>query len=129
MGNTQAAAKECANVRMPCAGVRVETLEAGNGVAPQRGQRVGIAYEGVNAAGKPVGGKGFFPYGMNQVDKCIDESVGAMTVGETARVTCTPDQFYGPLSELYKKQNVEQGVSTYQMKLVRVKACINVDGC
>jgi len=83
-------------------GVNVETLKPGDGhTYPKSGQTVVVHYTGVLTDGKKFDsskdrGKPFkFRIGQGQVIKGWDEGVAKMSVGETAKLTCTPDYAYG----------------------------------
>ena len=128
MGNTQVYAKESFSGRVPASGVYVETLKVGDGENyPLKGVRAGVKYEGTLENGQKFGGNGFFPVGMGGVDKCLDESIMSMSLGETARVQCTPDAYYKPVSDLYPAH--QQNVKTFNLHLHSLKSCNAVDGC
>uniref|UniRef100_A0A7S3D4X2 peptidylprolyl isomerase n=1 Tax=Palpitomonas bilix TaxID=652834 RepID=A0A7S3D4X2_9EUKA len=83
-------------------GVTVETITAGEGDTPRNGQTVTVHYVGTLTNGNKFDssrdrGQPFqFVIGMGQVIKGWDEGVAKMRVGETAKLTCTPDYAYGP---------------------------------
>ena len=130
MGNTQAYANEPKSIRIPADGVKVATLSPGDGSTfPLRGQRARVVYEGTTPEGKPYAGKGYFPVGMGGIDKCLDESVRSMTVGETAQVTCSPAAHYQPLAEVYAKQGIPHATKTFNIRLMGIHSCNSVDGC
>lgn len=83
-------------------GVTKETIKAGDGVTfPQRGQRVHVHYTGTLTNGKKFDssrdrGQPFsFTIGRGEVIRGWDEGVAQMSVGEQAKLTCTPDFAYG----------------------------------
>jgi len=83
-------------------GVDVETITAGDGKSfPQKGQTVVVHYTGTLTNGKKFDssrdrGKQFeFKIGLGQVIKGWDEGVAKMSVGQRAKLTCTPDYAYG----------------------------------
>mmetsp|Transcript_24961 Transcript_24961/g.36647 ORF Transcript_24961/g.36647 Transcript_24961/m.36647 type:complete len:114 (-) Transcript_24961:385-726(-) len=81
-------------------------LKIGNGVLPKRGQNVTVHCTGFGKdrdltkkfwSTKDPGQEPFtFAVGMGQVIKGWDESVIAMSIGEMAKIHCTPDYAYGP---------------------------------
>lgn len=83
-------------------GVTVETITPGDGKSfPQTGQTVSVHYVGTLANGKQFDssrdrGKHFeFKLGLGQVIKGWDEGVAQMSIGQRAKLTCTPDYAYG----------------------------------
>merc|ERR1740131_78320 len=83
-------------------GVQVETITAGSGgPTPRDGQNVEVHYTGTLTNGKKFDssrdrGQPFkFTIGMGQVIKGWDEGVSQMTVGQRAKLTCSPDYAYG----------------------------------
>ncbi|XP_008332742.1 peptidyl-prolyl cis-trans isomerase FKBP1A-like [Cynoglossus semilaevis] len=83
-------------------GVEVETLRPGDGKTfPKRGQRVQVHYEGRLTNGKMFDtsrsrGQPFvFKIGYGEVIRGWDEGVAKMSVGERAKLTCSPDFAYG----------------------------------
>ncbi|XP_035491565.1 peptidyl-prolyl cis-trans isomerase FKBP1A [Scophthalmus maximus] len=83
-------------------GVHVETLKPGDGRSfPQKGCDVQVHYVGRLTNGEKFDssrdrGKPFnFKIGQNQVIRGWDEGVAQMSVGQVARLTCTPDYAYG----------------------------------
>lgn len=83
-------------------GVTVERLCNGDGrTFPKRGQKVCVHYEGFLTCGKKFDSsrdrnKPFcFIIGKNEVIRGWEEGVSQMSVGEKARLTCTPDYAYG----------------------------------
>merc|ERR1711970_664472 len=83
-------------------GVEVETIKPGNGGAtPKKGQTVQVHYIGTLTNGTEFDssrkrGKPFsFKIGAGEVIRGWDEGVAQMTVGETAKLTCSPDYAYG----------------------------------
>lgn len=84
-------------------GVTVKTMKPGDGVTfPKRGQTVVVEYTGfltngqkfdsTRDRGKPLR----FQIGLGAVIKGWDEGIVRMSVGETSRLTITPDYAYGP---------------------------------
>ncbi|XP_070831077.1 uncharacterized protein [Chaetodon trifascialis] len=83
-------------------GVEVETLRPGDGKTfPQKGQNVTVHYVGTLTNGQPFDssrkrGEPFkFKIGAGQVIRAWDEGVAQMSVGELAKLTCSPDYAYG----------------------------------
>lgn len=83
-------------------GVEVETLKAGdNTTFPQRGQTVSVHYTGrltdgtVFDSSRTRGTPFQFTLGLGQVIRGWDEGVAQMSVGQQARLTCSPDYAYG----------------------------------
>ncbi|CAJ1072729.1 peptidyl-prolyl cis-trans isomerase FKBP1A-like [Xyrichtys novacula] len=83
-------------------GVEVETLVPGDGrTFPQRGQTVTVHYVGTLTNGKKFDSSRDrtepfqFKIGCGEVIKGWDEGVARMSVGEKARLTCSPDYAYG----------------------------------
>ncbi|XP_076601786.1 uncharacterized protein LOC143329668 [Chaetodon auriga] len=83
-------------------GVEVETLRPGDGKTfPAKGQNVTVHYVGTLTNGKPFDssrkrGEPFnFKIGAGQVIRAWDEGVAQMSVGELAKLTCSPDYAYG----------------------------------
>mmetsp|Transcript_63774 Transcript_63774/g.75470 ORF Transcript_63774/g.75470 Transcript_63774/m.75470 type:complete len:113 (-) Transcript_63774:285-623(-) len=81
-------------------------LRQGNGQLPRRGQKVTVHCTGYGKNGdlgvpfwstKDPGQEPFtFAVGLGQVIKGWDESVIGMSIGEVARIHCSPDYGYGP---------------------------------
>jgi FKBP-type peptidyl-prolyl cis-trans isomerase len=83
-------------------GVDVETIKPGDGVTfPKTGQTVIVHYTGTLTNGKKFDsskdrGKPFeFAIGKGQVIRGWDEGVAKMSVGQVAKLTCSPDYAYG----------------------------------
>ncbi|KAG6611895.1 peptidyl-prolyl isomerase FKBP12 [Phytophthora cinnamomi] len=86
-------------------GVSKEILAEGNGPTPTKGASVTVHCTGYGKdrdlqqkfwSTKDPGQKPFtFSVGLGQVIKGWDEGVLGMKLGETARLTCTPDYAYG----------------------------------
>jgi FK506-binding protein 1 len=83
-------------------GVDVETIKPGDGVTfPKTGQKVVVHYTGTLTNGKKFDsskdrGKPFeFNIGKGQVIRGWDEGVAQMSVGQVAKLTCSPDYAYG----------------------------------
>lgn len=86
-------------------GFTKEILRAGNGVKPKRGQSVTVHCTGYGKnrdlnvkfwSTKDPGQQPFtFQVGMGNVIKGWDESVIDMSIGEIARIHCSPDYAYG----------------------------------
>ena len=84
-------------------GVDIETLKPGDGVTfPKPGQTVTAHYTGTLMDGSKFDsskdrGRPFqFVIGQGQVIKGWDEGMMQMSVGQHAKLTCTPDYAYGP---------------------------------
>ncbi|XP_063815206.1 peptidyl-prolyl cis-trans isomerase FKBP1A isoform X2 [Pseudophryne corroboree] len=83
-------------------GVTVESVCPGDGQTfPKKGQKVVVHYVGYLENGKKFDSsrdrnKPFsFYIGRNEVIRGWDEGVAQMSVGQKARLTCTPDYAYG----------------------------------
>jgi len=83
-------------------GVDVETIKEGDGKTfPKKGQTVEVHYTGTLPDGKKFDssrdrGKPFtFKLGKGDVIKGWDEGVAQLSVGERAKLTCSPDYAYG----------------------------------
>ncbi|XP_030838869.1 peptidyl-prolyl cis-trans isomerase FKBP1A [Strongylocentrotus purpuratus] len=83
-------------------GVDVNTYQDGDSSTyPKKGQTVSVHYTGTLTNGKKFDsskdrGKPFqFKIGTGQVIKAWDEGVMKMSVGEKAKLTCSPDYAYG----------------------------------
>lgn len=83
-------------------GVQVDTIRPGDGVNfPAKGQNVFVHYVGTLTDGKKFDssrdrGEPFkFKIGHGQVIRAWDEGVAQMSVGQLARLTCSPDYAYG----------------------------------
>ena len=83
-------------------GVTVETVAPGDGKTfPTKGQTVVVHYTGTLTNGNKFDSsrdrnKPFkFKIGVGQVIKGWDEGVAQMSVGQRAKLTCTPDYGYG----------------------------------
>eukprot|EP01117_Protostelium_nocturnum_P009281 TRINITY_DN3324_c0_g1_i1.p1 TRINITY_DN3324_c0_g1~~TRINITY_DN3324_c0_g1_i1.p1 ORF type:complete len:151 (-),score=44.12 TRINITY_DN3324_c0_g1_i1:141-593(-) len=83
-------------------GVEVETVSPGDGKTfPKKGDSVSIHYTGTLLDGSKFDssrdrGKPFeCKIGVGQVIKGWDEGVVQLSVGQRARLTCTPDYAYG----------------------------------
>uniref|UniRef100_A0A7S0G2E1 peptidylprolyl isomerase n=1 Tax=Rhodosorus marinus TaxID=101924 RepID=A0A7S0G2E1_9RHOD len=84
-------------------GVDIETIKPGDGVTfPSAGQKVSVHYVGTLTDGtkfdssRDRGSQFQFVIGMGQVIKGWDEGVMKMSVGQVAKLTCSPDYAYGP---------------------------------
>jgi FK506-binding protein 1 len=84
-------------------GVDIETLTAGDGTTfPQRGQTVVVHYTGTLTDGTKFDSSRDrndpfqFRIGVGQVIRGWDDGVAQMSVGQRARLTCSPDFAYGP---------------------------------
>ncbi|CAH1773056.1 unnamed protein product [Owenia fusiformis] len=84
-------------------GVEREIITPGNGdTKPKQGQTVEVHYTGTLPDGTKFDSsrdrkKVFtFEVGKGQVIKGWDEGVAQMSVGERAKLTCSPDYAYGP---------------------------------
>ena len=83
-------------------GVEVEVIKPGDGSSyPTKGQTVQVHYVGTLTNGKEFDssrsrGKPFeFTLGVGQGIKAWDEGVAKMSLGERAKLICTPDYAYG----------------------------------
>ncbi|KAM6919307.1 peptidyl-prolyl cis-trans isomerase FKBP1A-like [Xenentodon cancila] len=83
-------------------GVDVETLRPGDGKTfPRKGQTVTVHYVGTLTNGKKFDssrdrGEPFqFKLGAGEVIRAWDEGVAQMSVGQLAKLTCSPDYAYG----------------------------------
>ncbi|KAM8850747.1 peptidyl-prolyl cis-trans isomerase FKBP1A-like [Spinachia spinachia] len=83
-------------------GVEVETIRPGDGRSyPKKGQKVSVHYVGTLTNGKKFDssrdrGQAFkFNLGHGDVIRAWDEGVAQMSIGEVARLTCSPDYAYG----------------------------------
>lgn len=82
-------------------GVDVETIKDGTGEYPKKGQKVIVHYTGTLTNGKKFDsskdrGKPFeFTLGQGEVIRGWDEGVAQMKIGQTAKLTCSPDYAYG----------------------------------
>ncbi|KAK2725328.1 hypothetical protein QYM36_001693 [Artemia franciscana] len=83
-------------------GVKVETFLAGDGVTfPKTGQKVVVHYTGTLDNGKVFDssrtrGQPFkFTLGMGEVIRGWDEGVAQLSLGQRAKLICTPDYAYG----------------------------------
>ncbi|KAG8447229.1 hypothetical protein GDO86_014624 [Hymenochirus boettgeri] len=83
-------------------GVRVETITEGDGrTFPKKGQTVVVHYVGMLEDGKTFDSsrdrnKPFkFKIGRQEVIRGWEEGVAQMSVGQRARLTCSPDFAYG----------------------------------
>eukprot|EP01035_Chromulina_nebulosa_P020767 gene20767-26927_t len=80
-------------------------IQQGNGVNPVKGDKVTVHCTGYGKNGdlnvkfwstKDPGQKPFtFQIGLGQVIKGWDEGVASMSIGEIARLKCSPDYAYG----------------------------------
>ncbi|MCB9754945.1 MAG: FKBP-type peptidyl-prolyl cis-trans isomerase [Myxococcales bacterium] len=84
-------------------GVEIETLTPGDGQTfPRTGQTVVVHYTGTLTDGKKFDssrdrGQPFrFVIGRGQVIRGWDEGVAKLSVGQRAKLTCSPDYAYGP---------------------------------
>ncbi|GMH38467.1 hypothetical protein BSKO_06351 [Bryopsis sp. KO-2023] len=84
-------------------GVIKTTIKPGDGTTfPQRGQTVKVHYTGTLADGSKFdssrdrGSHFVFQIGVGKVIKGWDEGVLQMSVGERAKLECSPDYAYGP---------------------------------
>jgi FKBP-type peptidyl-prolyl cis-trans isomerase FkpA len=94
-------AKEPGMQKLP-SGVMVKVLTKGTGEQPKPTDTVSVNYKGTLTDGKEFdssykrGKPAEFP--LNGVIKCWTEGVGAMKVGEKAKLVCPSDLAYGPAS-------------------------------
>ncbi|CAM9575420.1 peptidyl-prolyl cis-trans isomerase FKBP1A [Petromyzon marinus] len=85
-------------------GVQVETITPGDGQTfPKKGQTVVVHYTGTLEDGKKFDSsrdrdKPFkFKIGKQEVIRGWEEGVAQMSVGQRARLTCSPDFAYGAI--------------------------------
>lgn len=83
-------------------GVQVDTLKPGDGrTFPKRGHNVKVHYVGTLTNGSKFdssrdrGSPFEFQIGLGQVIRAWDEGVMQMSLGQVARLTCSPDYAYG----------------------------------
>ncbi|KAJ8033529.1 Peptidyl-prolyl cis-trans isomerase FKBP1A [Holothuria leucospilota] len=83
-------------------GVEVESISDGDGATmPKKGQVVVVHYTGTLTNGKKFDssrdrGKPFkFRLGAGEVIRGWDEGVAQMSLGQRAKLTCSPDYAYG----------------------------------
>ncbi|OSX69405.1 hypothetical protein BU14_1546s0001 [Porphyra umbilicalis] len=82
-------------------GVKVETITPGNGRTPPSGATVKVHYTGTLTNGNTFDssrdrGEPFsFEIGQGRVIRAWDEGVAQMSVGQRAKLTCSPDYAYG----------------------------------
>ncbi|XP_044077013.1 peptidyl-prolyl cis-trans isomerase FKBP1A-like [Siniperca chuatsi] len=83
-------------------GVEVETIKSGDGQTfPKNGQNVIVHYVGTLTNGKQFDssrdrGQPFkFKIGAGEVIRAWDEGVAQMSIGQVAKLTCSPDYAYG----------------------------------
>ncbi|KAF6020776.1 hypothetical protein EB796_020932 [Bugula neritina] len=84
-------------------GVDIEPISSGDGVTfPKSGQTVSVHYTGTLTNGTKFDssrdrGRPFeFKIGAGQVIRGWDEGVAQLSVGQRAKLTCSPDYAYGP---------------------------------
>ncbi|KAI7849539.1 FK506-binding protein 1 [Circinella umbellata] len=84
-------------------GVQIETTQAGDGANfPKPGDTVSMHYTGTLTNGQKFdssrdrGSPFVCKIGVGQLIKGWDEGVPQMSVGQRAKLTCTPDYAYGP---------------------------------
>ncbi|KAI9484413.1 fk506-binding protein 2 [Zychaea mexicana] len=84
-------------------GVDIETTQAGDGQNfPKPGQTVSMHYTGTLTNGQKFdssrdrGSPFVCQIGVGKLIKGWDEGVPQMSVGQRAKLTCTPDYAYGP---------------------------------
>ncbi|KAM4557188.1 peptidyl-prolyl cis-trans isomerase FKBP1A-like [Fundulus diaphanus] len=83
-------------------GVEVETIRPGDGKTfPLRGKTVSVHYVGTLTNGKKFdssrdrGEPFMFKLGAGEVIRGWDEGVAQMSLGQLAKLTCSPDYAYG----------------------------------
>ncbi|XP_073481406.1 peptidyl-prolyl cis-trans isomerase FKBP1B [Aquarana catesbeiana] len=84
-------------------GVEIETITPGDGrTFPKKGQTCVVHYTGMLQNGKKFDSsrdrnKPFkFRLGRQEVIKGWDDGIAQMSLGQRAKLTCTPDVAYGP---------------------------------
>ncbi|KAK0133948.1 Peptidyl-prolyl cis-trans isomerase FKBP1A [Merluccius polli] len=84
-------------------GVEIETIKPGDGQTfPKKGQTAVVHYTGTLTNGTTFDSSRNrdspfkFKIGYGEVIRGWDEGVAQMSVGQQARLTCTPDFAYGP---------------------------------
>uniref|UniRef100_A0A7N5ZTT1 peptidylprolyl isomerase n=1 Tax=Anabas testudineus TaxID=64144 RepID=A0A7N5ZTT1_ANATE len=89
-------------------GVEVETISPGDGrTFPKKGQTCVVHYIGNSLSLLLLNGKKFdssrdrnkpfkFKIGRSEVIKGWEEGIPQMSLGQRAKITCTPDMAYGP---------------------------------
>jgi len=84
-------------------GVTVDTIKEGDASTfPKPGQTVVVHYTGTLTDGKKFdssrdrGSPFKFKLGKGEVIKGWDEGVAQMSIGQRAKLTCSPDYAYGP---------------------------------
>ncbi|KAG9282862.1 peptidyl-prolyl cis-trans isomerase FKBP1B isoform X1 [Astyanax mexicanus] len=92
----------CRILRFTTMGVEVETISPGDGrTFPKKGQTCVVHYIGMLQNGKKFDSsrdrnKPFkFKIGRQEVIKGWEEGVAQMSLGQRAKITCTPDMAYG----------------------------------
>merc|ERR1711976_876531 len=104
MGTSSSCSRKCERgktARKRTMGVTVETIKPGDGrTFPQRGATVRVHYTGTLTNGKECDssktrGPFEFKIGAGQVIRAWDEGVAQMSVGQVAKLTCSPDYAYG----------------------------------
>ncbi|XP_056277853.1 peptidyl-prolyl cis-trans isomerase FKBP1A-like [Pseudoliparis swirei] len=83
-------------------GVEIEIIQEGDGKSfPRKGQTVAVHYVGTLTNGQQFDssrdrGEPFkFNIGCGEVIRAWDEGVAQMSIGQRAKLTCSPDYAYG----------------------------------
>ncbi|XP_064486902.1 peptidyl-prolyl cis-trans isomerase FKBP1A-like [Ornithodoros turicata] len=107
-------------------GVEVETISPGDGQTfPKTGQTVVVHYTGTLEDGQKFDssrdrGKPFkFKIGKGEVIKGWDHGVAQMSVGQRARITCSPDYAYGAIG--HPGIIPPNAVLTFDVELLRLE--------
>ncbi|XP_071835549.1 peptidyl-prolyl cis-trans isomerase Fkbp12-like [Apostichopus japonicus] len=107
-------------------GVEKELISAGDGKTyPKTGQTVVVHYTGTLTNGKKFDssrdrGKPFkFKIGKGEVIRGWDEGVAQMSIGENAKLTCSPDYAYG--SKGYPGVIPPNATLVFDVELIRVE--------
>ena len=105
-------------------GVTKETIKAGDGVTfPKSGQLVHVHYTGTLTNGKKFDssrdrGQPFsFTIGRGEVIRGWDEGVAKMSVGEQAKLTCSPTS---PMASVASRCHPPNSTLVFDVELLRI---------